>query len=185
MKKLFYPAFIAICLSACSSSAPDESVNMSANIRTNVNLSELNNPNVNAQPAANENKELQGSIFYDKDGKQVTVKSNAGNAAPPAPIDPKAKPISMAAPDNSEIMTTMNNQGQPVEIRSFRNNPILAKVERVYVTTDQPVVIAYLKDGQKVNLTAAKIEDPMKSSAEDIISAVNAGKTQPITKKQP
>ena len=191
MKKLFYLAVFAVCINGCSSSPTNESVNMSANIRTNVDISELNNPNVNTQPNSNANSnantEQPGVIFYDRDGKPVTVKKSE-DTTPPPPIDPKAKPISVAAPDNSEITTTMNNNGQPVEIRTFKNNPTLAKVERVYVSANQPVVTVYFRDGKKADLTSAKIEDPMRSSADNIISAVsavNADESQPLLKKQP
>lgn len=176
MRKLFYLTIFVICLGGCSSSAPEN-----VNIRTNVDISELNNPNVNAQPANANNVnspklDLEGNVKVNK------IAEENKNAPPPFP---NPKPLVYPAPDNSEITSSMNDKGQMLETRTFKNNPTLAKVERLYVELDKPVITAYLKNGKKVDLTAVKMDDPMKSSAEDIINRINVGKPNPVPTKQP
>ncbi len=66
----------------------------------------------------------------------------------------------------------MNKQGQPIETRTFKSNPLLAKVERIYTTLDNPTVRVYLKDGKVINLPKGKIDNIFSASAQEILNAV-------------
>ena len=178
MKKLFYLTIFAVCLSGCSSPASND-----ANTRTNVDISELNNPkNMNIQVDPNANTGPATNRMTDFNGKEIAVNKSAANESVKPPV-PNAKPVVVPAPDNSEVTSSMNDKGQMLEVRTFKNNPTLAKIERLYVELDKPVTIAYLKDGKKVDITTVKIDDPMKSSAEDIVNIINAASQKPV--KQP
>lgn len=180
MKKFFYLVIFAVCISGCSSSTPDN-----VNIRTNVDISELNNPNVNMQSDSNSNKIPGIDTITDLQGNTVVIGNKTAATGKNALPVPNAKPLSYPAPDYSEVASKMNEQGQMLEVRTFKDNPTLAKIERLYVELNKPVVTAYLKNGKKVDLTSAKIENPMRSSAEEIINAINAVNSNPATKKQP
>ena len=123
-------------------------------------------PNANTGPATNR--------MTDFNGKEIAVNKSGANESvkPPAP---NIKQVSVPAPDNSEVTSSMNDKGQMLETRTFKNNPTLAKIERLYVELDKPIITAYLKNGKKADLTGVKLDDPMKASAEDIIKRINAG----------
>jgi len=181
MKSVFYLTIAAVFLCACSASP---AVNESVTVRTNVDISELNNPNQNSLAQTNVNGSLSGSLTEMNGNKQTSVeKKPAAKDAPP--VDPNAKPITQSAPDNSEFQSLMNNQGQPVEMRVFKNHPTILKVEKIYVTLENPMIKIYLKNGKTVNLTADKIGNPMQAPAEEIVNALNNGNSIPAPTKQP
>lgn len=180
MKKFFYLAILAVCLGGCSS--PPAANDGSANVRTNVDISELNNPPANSISDAN--NMIQSNTFYDANGNPLNPKKGGGNAnaAPMA----NAKPMTYPASDNSEIISGTNNRGQMFETRTFKNNPVLARIEKIYVEMDKPTITAYLKNGQKVDLTTIKMNDPMQISAQDIIDAISPRKEPAaVPTKQP
>ena len=134
MKSVFYFIIAAVFLCACSASP---AVNESVTVRTNVDISELNNPNQNSISQTNANDNSSGGMGNMNGSKPFNgQKKPADKNAPP--VDPNAKPITQSAPDNSEIQSMMNNQGQPLEMRVFKNHPALSKIERIYVTLENP-----------------------------------------------
>jgi len=183
MKKFFYLAIFAIILSGCSSSP---TVNENVSVRTNVNISELNNPNQNSLAPANAGNGLNEPVFTDaSNGSQQVIKGDKRQADKNLPpLVPNAKPITQAAPDNSEMQGSMNPQGQPFETRTFKNHPVLLKVERIYVSLENPVIKVYMRNGKTVDLSKDKIANPMQASAEEIINAVNASNPNPAATKQ-
>ena len=179
MKQFFCLAILAIFINGCSSAPSGENA-----IRTNADISELNNPDPNSLPQSNANNSLPGGLTTFGANNQMSGEKKAANKNA-QPIYPNAKPITQLAPDNSEFQSAMNNQGQPIEIRVFKNHPALSKVERIYVTLENPVVKAYLKNGKTVNLPADKIGNPMEASAEEIMNALNSGNSTVAPTKQP
>lgn len=167
MKRFLYLAIFAVFINGCSSE-PAGNV-----ARTNANVDELNHPSQNPYPNSNATGLEPQFVSVNNDNKLLVKGANTGKVEP---IAPNAKPNAYSAPDDSEIVSAMNKQGQMMETRTFRNNPTIAKVERVYIELDKPVVKVYLKDGKTVDITTVKIDNPMKASAADIINAVNAGK---------
>jgi len=60
------------------------------------------------------------------------------------------------APDESEIATTMNVDGQPVEIRVFKADPSLERVESTWVSEKQRSLKITFKDGRVVDVSTDK-----------------------------
>lgn len=178
MKKFFYLAIFSVLLSGCSSAPPGENA-----VRYNTDISELNNPNQNSLAQNTANQELSGTVLTGVNGSQQMSggKKSADNNAPP--IAPNVKPNTQPAPDNSEMQATMNNQGQPIEMRVFKNHPALSKVEKVYVELDKPIVKVYLKNGKTVEVAAGRISNPMTASAAEIIAALPGGNPVPAATK--
>ncbi|MEO8073836.1 MAG: hypothetical protein ABI891_01265 [Acidobacteriota bacterium] len=147
-----------------NTNSPDNSVAEKSNANNDsMTLEEFMNTN-NASPAANsDGSELSGS---------PTGKNSRGKNTSSAPIDPHAATILTTAPDNSVISTSMNKQGAPIETRTFKDNPMLIKVERVYTDLKNPTVTVYLKNGKTYDLPKEKIDDIFNVSANDILNAV-------------
>lgn len=181
MKKFFYLAIFAVCLGGCSSSQPAAN-DGSANVRTNVDISELNNPtNLSVDP--NSNSLPPGNTWTDANGNPIVISKKADGTAKGTTTPPNTGAVAYPAPDNSEITSGTNKEGTMFETRTFKNNPTLVKIEKVYADLENPSITAYLKNGQKADLTLIKIEDPMKTSAQDIINAINAAKSTATTKQ--
>jgi hypothetical protein len=91
-------------------------------------------------------------------------------------IEPKNfQPISPATPasDNSEISSVLGEKGT-IETRVFKNNPTLAKIERISNgAQDQRAKIkVFLKNGKVFELPAEKIGDFVNAPAQQILRAV-------------
>ncbi len=78
--------------------------------------------------------------------------------APPSNV-PLPKPQFKAAPENSLIATTMNNQGAVVETRIFESDPQIAKVEMTWNSPKDATLKIFLKNGQNVETKAGGIKD--------------------------
>jgi hypothetical protein len=102
-----------------------------------------------------------------------------GGATDAAPIE--ATPMAYPAPDNSEITSTMNND-VPTEVRTFKNNSMLVKVERIFVDIRNPHIKVYLKNGKVVNVPPGKISNLATASADEILSAAGIA-PKPATQK--
>ena len=66
-------------------------------------------------------------------------------------IDPTATPLPLQfhpAGENSETAVTMNGDGSVLEIRVFKSNPQLAKIEATSRGTEEKQVKFYLRNGQ-------------------------------------
>ncbi len=102
-----------------------------------------------------------------------------GGTADAAPIE--ATPMVYPAPDNSEISSTMNNN-VPTEIRTFKNNPMLIKMEKIFVDVKKPQIKVYLKNGKVVNVPPGKISNSATASADEILSAAGVA-SKPVPPK--
>ena len=152
----------------------------------NTTMEEFMNAN-NVPPAANSavNSANSPAIKSSDSLMDAMQKRGRGKRANAVPIDPHARQILTVAPDNSEISTEMNKQGQPIETRTFRDNSSLDKVVRTYVTTENPQVKVFLKNGKVLDLPKSKIDNIFNASADEILNAVGAApqKSAPASKK--
>lgn len=180
MKKFFYLAIVAIFLANCSSPPTVEKKTNSAARNTNSessdnsSLAQTNQPNTNAEvrpPQTNVAQILSPAV--SKQNADISEKKRAiSGDKNPEPI--AAIPLTTAAPDNSEISGTMNSQGVPIETRTFKNNPLLSKVEKIYTDANNPNTKVYLKNGKVINLPPGKIGNASTASASEILVAVGA-----------
>jgi len=96
-------------------------------------------------------------------------------------IDPKQiKPTNPAMPaaDNSEILTVLNEKGV-VETRTFKRNPLLAKIEKTTVGRNVQLKV-YLKNGKAIAVPSEKIGNFAGDSAEQILQAAGFVSPKPV-----
>ncbi len=182
MNKFICFAVFFIFLGGCSSSTTETVSTTNSDIADNsvANNSAAKLQNSNAADSTNTEEPINAdstqSVLLENPGflDYKNKKGGKGKGVNVAPIDPNAARFLSPAPDNSEITTEMNKQGQPIETRTFKSNPLLAKVERIYTTLDNPTVRVYLKDGKVINLPKGKIDNIFSASAQEILNAVGA-----------
>jgi len=174
--KFFYFVIISIFSISCSSSSTVET-NVNSNnsdsavvSQTNTNVVSQTNTNIEAQADAN-SYPIQNMAVSKRNVRNWGAKK--GGATDVAPIE--ATPMSYSAPDNSEISSEMNNN-VPTEIRTFKDNSMLIKMERIFVDVKNPQIKVYLKNGKVVNVPPGKISNPATASADDILSAAGVAR---------
>jgi len=109
------------------------------------------------------------------EGANANTNANANDvAASPRP-----------APDNSEVMTTVDANGVKTETRTFRNNPRVAKVV-VTTQNDQRTVRAYSPSGEEKEINDGG--DALEATGDKIADAAgwvgDKGQQQPIKPKK-
>lgn len=149
MRKIFALLFAAGFTLGCSSQ-----LNTSATKTTNTNKNTIGQ---NSHPG--------GASNLSQPANSVVEMSNAPADAPAANardrlsrkrfIDvpstgPPPPPQLLAAPENSQIATTMNRDGAVIETRVFKNHPQIEKVESTWLTPQQRNVRIFLQDGRVV-----------------------------------
>lgn len=173
---------LMICLAffaACASAPPRVETN-ARNVETKANKAEANTainqaiaatgnqPNVSTVPDPNDENRVRG-FEISKDNDFRNPKGKKGASRDDKPIADNIKPNAVAAPDNSQLVSSMNAEGQPTETRTFKNHPVLAKVERVNLN-DADIKI-YLKNGKTVNLPETAAANFLTASAADLLEA--------------
>jgi len=169
--KFFYFLIISIFSVSCSSSSTVET-----NVKLkNSGIAAVSQTNTNAVNQTNTNVEVQADTNSYPIQNMAVSKQNVrnwsakrGGTSDAAPIE--ATPMAYPAPDNSEISSTMNNN-VPTEIRTFKNNPMLVKTEKIFVDLKNPQIKVYLKNGKVVNVPPGKISNSATASANEILSA--------------
>jgi len=78
-----------------------------------------------------------------------------------------------AAPGNSEIATTMNASGRPVEIRVFKSDQNIAHVESTWLDEKQRLLRITFKDGRIIETKTDKFNSLLEMSAVDIAALAN------------
>jgi len=77
-------------------------------------------------------------------------------------------------PENSEIATTMNEKGQPVEVRVFKGNPQLDRVEAVWLGPSEKLVKITLRNGGTVQVRTDRIAN-LGSAPSDLLLGLASG----------
>ncbi len=184
MSKFFYLAIVLIYTAGCSSPS---NVAVNSTVAAKVKIAETNNivnqsvaatvnqTNANAQMNADaeipvsankiviQNSAISKDNVRNWDAKKEGVRENT-------PIAGKIDKATIAAPDNSEVLSRMNDKGEPLETRIFKNHRVLAKVERTDLNNQN--IKVYLKSGKVVNLPEGRVENFLNASADDILKAV-------------
>jgi hypothetical protein len=183
--RFFNFVFVSIFFISCSSSSTvEKDVKLkSSTVETNVNsynsdiaVVKQTNANIEVQTDAN-NYTIQNMAVSKQNVRNWGAKK--GGTADAAPIE--ATPMVYPAPDNSEISSTMNNN-VPTEIRTFKNNPMLIKMEKIFVDVKKPQIKVYLKNGKVVNVPPGKISNSATASADEILSAAGVA-SKPVPPK--
>ncbi len=170
--KFFYFVIISIFFISCSSSSTVEtdvnSNNTDSAVVSQTNTNVVSQTNTNVEVQADANSYLIQDMAVSKRNVRNWGAKKVG-ATDVAPIE--AIPMAYPAPDNSEISSVMNNN-VPTEIRTFKNNPMLVKMERSFVDVKNPQIKVYLKNGKVLDVPPGEISNPATASADEILSAV-------------
>lgn len=181
MRKFFYFAVIAIFTVNCSSPSATvkttetnrQIVETNAPVNTNKSVADNFNqpPAANTEVAANANRivVVGDPLVSAKNARKWEEKKD--NPKDNTPIGSNITKLAAPAPDNSEVFSEMNAKGQPMETRVFKKHPQLAKIERLYVTAENPTITIYLKSGKKIAVAKEKIGSPLTDSADAILKA--------------
>lgn len=131
-------------------------------------------PNV---PAANtDNANTQPSP------EQITNVTNApagGRRVPP----PRTVPLGTPPPlefrkgaENSLTATTMNDEGQAVEVRIFKDHPQLARVEATWLGPKEKLLRITLRNGSVVEVHTDKLSTLATATTQQLIQLAGAAK---------
>ena len=157
MRKIFALIFAVGFFLGCSSQA-----NTSAPKTTSTSKN-TNGQNSNAGVSSNLGQPANSEVV----ASDAPTDAPAGNArdrvARKRFIDvpstgPPPPPQMLAAPENSEIATTMNRDGAVIETRVFKDHPQIEKVESTWLTPKQRNVRIFLKDGRVVETKTDRID---------------------------
>lgn len=156
----FFLLFVS-ALTACSSESPQKtSVNAADSTRAANSVAA---PPVNASVANSTSSQTvvlaPGTEKIDPNAFNKSVDENARVI----PVDPKNDKTTSGiygrtAPDDSTFNATMDAKGMMMEVRTFNNHPVLAKVERVFTSPNKTIKV-YLKNGKVISLSEDKLEN--------------------------
>lgn len=181
MKNYLVLAIFLVFLTDCSAPSTKNAAALNSNFdraNTDSGTSNIRLQNINAQIPATEEFTNANNAAPDPSIKSpgfpvdVRKKNLKGKFADVAPVDPNASRMLMTAPDNSEISTEMNKQGQIIETRVFKDNARLIKIIRINAASDNPAIKVCLKNGQTLDLSKDKIANAFAASADEILQAV-------------
>jgi len=175
MKKFLSLFILAVFATGCSS-APT-----TTNTTTNTTESENKNPtNTNVETAAgNSEKPPVLKFGIDKNakgGRFPNPNATGGIDVKNVKVVTPTRPAS----DNSQVASTMNKEGTPIETRTFKSHPILLKTERIYTDIQNPNGRVYLKNGKIVELPPDPSINLSIAPANEILKAIgNASNVAP------
>jgi hypothetical protein len=139
-------ACLSVWLSACSISAPSAGVNSDA-----------------ANQTSNDR-------FDPVKLRRIPRSGPPSGSGSPAPLDFRP------GPENSEIATTMNDRGQPVEVRVFKDHPQLQRVEAVWLGPTEKLLRITLRDGNTVEVKTDSIANLASASADVLVQLATGSK---------
>lgn len=143
---LFGIVSIAITVAGCSSGASTPS-NGSANT---AGLPDAGNSSIQPQTAATVPVGPEVATPASLLAKKRLVDSD-----PNAPIpEPQRQP----GAENSEIATTMDKQGNFIELRWFNGDPMMVKAERTIFSATKSTIKIWLKNGKELTVSGDKVE---------------------------
>ena len=164
MKAWLGIACLTMVLGACSDNAASSS---SAGVVSQSNADSTSNvETVNANSAPpNESSVNRPGVEKRRRPQDTGVTSTS-----PAPLDFRP------GPENSQTATTMNEQGQPVEVRVFKDNAQLDRVEAVWLGANQMLLRITLRNGQTREVRTDRIKNLSSAPAELLIELAGGSK---------
>ena len=158
---LFILAAAAMMSSACGSSATGNSGTKSNSSSASSNSTAANSQ---ANPSGGDSNVAAGISTAPVDANIAINVPPAGNAdtsnrrkVVDDPTGKSAKPMSVPALEDSEMITTMGKHGEFITTRVFKSHPQLAKVEVIMTGPPPNVVKIYLRNGKVAQITSDKI----------------------------
>lgn len=188
MKKFLCLTIFLIFLNGCSSPPTVQQSGKTNTVANSPTKAEtVNQPNqtqmAEVQPSNAQEVKLGGTAVSKNNAKSWEHAKQGGDKNA-APIE--ATPVTgYAAADDSEIKSGMDARGTPYEVRIFKNNPTLLKVEEILTDPKNPQIKVYLRNGKAVNVPPDKLKNPATASANDILIAAGAApKSAPVDKEK-
>lgn len=143
----------------------------------NGNSAANGNPPVNSyvasngetmQPAFNNATNQIGSNLPASANADIVTADNKATAK-----QPEVVPAEMPAPDNSTYSAEMNASGQPVETRTFKSHPTLAKIQKITLSPRDYVFKIYFKNGKTVESKSEELKQFRFIAPENILDAID------------
>ena len=162
---MFVLILLSVIFANCggNTAEPNSAAANTNSARAEVPANSISSNNGQTQPAYNgETKEIADGFPVPANANVTVVDTNQA-------VDTmREKP----APDDSTFSAEMNEKGQPVETRTFRNHPTLKKVEKITMSPRDYVFKIYLKNGKVVESKSDKLKDFRVISPESILDTV-------------
>lgn len=181
---LFVTATTVLLLTGCWATAT-ETETANSNLNPNSNLSATTNTDAGVLNNSPENTQnINQKPIIDISGNKVGNHIRTGEPGVDSPEMKKAEQNKeyIKGPENSLISGEMNDKGEPVQTRRFKNHQTLDKVEIITYSETKKKIIVYLKNGKKLPLEPDRITNPMTASSFDLLKAVGVeAKTSPQT----
>jgi hypothetical protein len=99
------------------------------------------------------------------------VVESAANKRKVTDVPGSARPVLRYEPaaEDSEIASAMNNSGQMYEVRVWKRDPQLVKVESVWLDPNSKALTILLRSGKVLNITTDKIVNLKQATAKQIL----------------
>ena len=155
-KYLFFVTFLAIAFGwGCSGSA--ETSGSAPGPKTNSGISSNNQttPAANTEPGNSTVAQPPGSLPNRPGGKQIVDVPLSG---------PRPLPAFKKAGEDSQITTTMNADGDVLEIRVFNSHPKIVKAEVIWHGAKTKALKLFLRGGRIVEIETDRIENLQNAS---------------------
>lgn len=169
--KFFLLAGFSFILIGCQSGGSETNSTVAA---PNAN-SVIVNSQTNSYVASN-GETMQPAFNAEvKNVANTAAQANANAATVNIPAQREVESISTGIPaaDNSTYAAEMNESGKPVETRTFKNHPILLKVEKITMSPRDYVFKVYLKDGKVIESKSEELKQFRYIAPENILDAIN------------
>ncbi len=167
MKAWLGIACLTMVLGACSGNATDSASVGPDNVSrgNDVSTTNVETLNTNSGPSSNESSVNRPGVEKRRRPQDTGVTSTS-----PAPLDFRP------GPENSQTATTMNEQGQPVEVRVFKDNAQLDRVEAVWLGANQMLLRITHRNGQTREVRTDRIKNLSSAPAELLIELAGGSK---------
>lgn len=124
-------------------------------------------PSASTQASSSNSKSTELTGRLDRMARQRRSPTQPGGAAP---LEFRV------ASENSSTATTMNAAGQVVEVRVFKNNPKLARVEATWIGPREKLVKFMSADGATSEVRTTKLKDLRSASTAVLLRLAKAAK---------
>lgn len=161
MKNLLIIFISAIFLYGCSTTA-DENSDFNENYNPYTNTTTNAENKMDSSTKAVPYNGLKKSDVEDVFRRSSNENSNSIPTAVTQPL-----------PENSEISTQMNEKGFVLETRTFKDHPVLTKIEKTTISPKNTELKVYFKNGKVYDVPDGKIEDFRTASIKSICQSVN------------
>jgi len=171
VSKVFLLAIFSFILVGCQESGSETNSTAAPNANSAISSSQTNSyvasNGETMQPAFNGDAKNVGN------GLQVPANTTVVNVNTQTVKPEEPMKSELPAADNSTYSAEMNDKGQPVETRTFKGHPILAKIEKTTLSPRDYVYKVYLKDGKVVESKSEELKQFRFIAPENILGAIN------------